>query len=204
MMNCVVKSVHRCPLVVVLPAIPYPLNQGYRVVAYTDLEQLSKYYFLNLIIWQVDRNYEFKAIDELLKNINANLFMFYDATIHSKSFYRKIIRNIRDSITYKSLFIPDGVKELSALIENALQITGASEVYFEMSSGVFVQTALFLRQHRTIKTMFRIHNIEAKAFFDGKASQIKGIKKILLPYWNLRAWFELKDEMKSLRCAKKL
>ncbi|MDE3057020.1 MAG: glycosyltransferase [Bacteroidota bacterium] len=167
----------RMPLLLVLPAPPLPLDQGYRHAAFNDLVQFARLRELHVLIL-TEYVYDFHPSQaELSRQVSLSLpgvksVNFVPVLPDWKCPFRKRLRY------YLSAFLRKGrvFEEINTerLAENMLELCNkyrCKEVHFGITHSIFVDVFFELRKmRRDILLSFTAHDIEAEA---EKLSRVK-------------------------------
>ncbi|NJD23625.1 MAG: glycosyltransferase family 4 protein [Melioribacter sp.] len=194
-MDSYASTQKREQLLLVLPAPPLPLNQGYRHAAYNDIIQLSRLRDLHILICNGKMVYDFHRDSYELnyKELNSlpgvKSVSFFELKVDwEKPLWKRIFHQVLVLMKHRRLIEDTAALELSQKIIKLCSTYNIKDIHLGITINLFIDAFLNLRKAGSYKISFTAHDIDAdKILIRMKENLVdKQFGKVitnLLTYW---------------------
>lgn len=200
---------NREPLLLVLPAPPLPLNQGYRLAAYNDVIQLSRLRDLHILICNGKKVYDFNPDSyELnykklssIRGVRSVSFIELNNVDWEKPFWQRILHQVSALLNRGHLMEEGSAYGLTQKIIKLCKTYDINDIHLGITINLFIDVFFNLRKAGNYRISFTAHDIDAdKVLIRMKENLAEGkITKVLtnwLAYW-IFLWKEIHACKKS-------
>ncbi len=192
----------REPLLLVLPAPPLPLNQGYRLAAYNDIIQLSQLRDLHILICNGKIVYDFQRdsyelnYKELTSVPSIKSVSFIELNADwGKPFRERILRQVSVLLSQKRLLEDGSAYDLTQKVIGLCSKYDIKEIHLGITINLFVDVFLNLRACSNYRISFTAHDIDADKVLIRMKENLKGkkIAKVITNWFTYRIflWKEI-------------
>ena len=158
----------RTPLLLVLPAPPLPLDQGYRHAAYNDIIQLSRLRDVHLLICNGESVYDFHpdSYEENQRGLSSipgvKSVSFFTTTVDWRApFWRRLVYQISILLRRGRLLEDSSTEELTRRIVELSRLHHCRDIHFGITNQLFIDAFARLRTTSQYMMSFTAHDIDA-------------------------------------------